>query len=437
MINNLFIFRRDLRLHDNTALLEASRNCDNLYTCFIFDERQIYNNPYKSDHALDFMIGSIVEIKEEINKLSGNLIIRSGKYIEELKVIIENEEINFVYINIDYTHFARERDKEIIDLCNELGIGLRTFSDYLLCDPGSVLTREGEPYRVFTYFFNAAKNHLVKKPDSMNVDNFSISKTKDKYFPEVKILFSNTNIQGRRIGLKLLNSLKESSVWNGNNLFSRSDLAPHIKFGTLSIREIYFNCNHILDFIRALYWREFFTHIAYLNPLVFGNEFRYSNINWQNDDVKFDLWKNGKTGFPLIDAGMRELIKTGRMANRVRMVSAVFFCKNLMLNWRDGERYFASKLVDYDPSINNGNWQWCSGTGCDAMPYFRYFNPYTQQKKFDPKGTYVKKWVNELNDSEGSKLSDPKYLEKIGYLTPIIDLKESIEKYKILFKSSR
>jgi deoxyribodipyrimidine photo-lyase len=447
---SIFIFRRDLRIVDNTALVEATEKSNVVLPCFIFDLQQIAKNEYFSPKAFRFMLESLLELKEEISKKGGKLSFYQGKPEDIVKKIIEKEKPKALFANKDYTPFSTSRDEKIEKICKNHGIRFYSYHDILLSPPEKNLKHDGTPYTIFTAYYKNAKKNPVKKPLSLETSNYSNHKMEGS---DDNILFellskypANKFLQGgRKAGLEKLKNAKKlvdyDKVRDFPEISGTSGLSPHLKFGTISIREVYWGIRDSLTqfhpLIRQLYWRDFFTNIAFYYPHVFGAPFKnkYKRIIWDNNGKKFEAWKKGLTGFPIVDAGMRELNETGIMHNRVRMITASFLVKDLHIDWRLGEKYFAQKLADYDPCINNGNWQWVASTGCDAQPYFRIFNPWLQQKKFDPNCTYIKKWVPEL------KNLDPKTIHSLwldfpkdlNYPKPIVfhdkEAKKSKENY--------
>lgn len=405
----LHIFRRDLRLQDNTALLHALKNSDKVIPCFIFDSRQISKNTYKSNNAIQFMINSLNELDKELKKKKSKLYVFYGTAETVVKKLLSKLPITLLTHNKDYTPFSIKRDKALEKLCTPKNIEYIALDDALLNPPQKVLKSDKKPYTVFTPYMRKAKKYKVDTPVQNKHSNY--------YTASIPGLISQTNIKrfykenkdikvtgGRTEGLKLLKkgiALKNyKASRNIPALDHTTHLSAHHKFGTISIRESYHAMKYArqVDMLTELYWRDFFTQITYHFPHVIGSAFRekYNKLSWSKSQKNFDTWCNGQTGFPIIDAGMCELNTTGYMHNRIRMIVASFLVKDLHIDWRWGEQYFAQQLVDYDPAVNNGNWQWAASTGCDAQPYFRIFNPWLQQKKFDPECTYIKKWIPEL-----------------------------------------
>ncbi len=406
---SLFIFRRDLRLYDNTALLQALEDSEHVIPCFIFDPHQVTEkNHYRSTNALQFMLESLADLKEQLKEHNGHLYLFYGTPHEVIKQLFETARFDAVFVNQDYTPYSLERDAHIEKACKQLKIDFNSYHDLLLHAPDSVLTQAGKPYTVFTPFYRAALKMPVTEPRGNNHKNYYAHKILAEKDPREILNDFNKEIfvhGGRENGLKILKHIDSFQEYeNTRDLpeLKTTGLSAHNKFGTISIREEFHTMvkhlgpMHML--VRQLYWRDFYTQIAAHFPRVFGHSYleKYENLHWKNDPHLFKLWCQGKTGFPIVDAGMRQLNTTGWMHNRVRMIVASFLTKDLHIDWRLGEKYFAQKLVDYDPAVNNGSWQWAASTGCDPQPYFRIFNPWLQQQKFDPECTYIKRWVPEL-----------------------------------------
>jgi deoxyribodipyrimidine photo-lyase len=356
-----------------------------------------------------------------------------------------------VYFNRDYTPFSVKRDLAIQAVCEAAGVPCHVFDDALLNPPGSVIKQSGGPYTVFTPFFNKASLIAVTKPQAFGKGRFWTRpiKGEDPQALDKVSVAANPSLAvkgGRGEAVALLKKLTAYK-----NYASQRDvlaeggttrLSAHLKFGTVSVREVFqaiqkaLGADHPL--IRQLYWRDFFTHIAYHFPHVFGGSFyeQYDRIAWSQDEAAFQAWCEGKTGFPIVDAGMRELNATGSMHNRARMITASFLVKDLHIDWRRGERYFAQKLVDYDPAVNNGNWQWAASTGCDHQPYFRIFNPWRQQERFDPDCRYIKRWVSELQ-ALSAKAIHSLYKDGpcLGYPAMIVDHAIQAEEAKEMYRS--
>ena len=422
--NGLFIFRRDLRIVDNHGLLLANSLCHNIFTIFIFTPEQVGNsNDYKSNNAIQFMIESLKDLSSEISKKDGHLYTFYGNNTTIVKKCLSLFKIDFVCFNKDYTPYAIDRDTSIIELCNSQDVVCETATDYYLYEPGTIFSSSGkEPYKKFTPYYEECKRHKLDLPVKYKTISFS---KKSGDLEGLKIINLNDALQkfvgskgenldilvhgGRELGLLKLNksflSQKKYSTTRNDMSKGTSQLSAYIKFGCISIREVYskFKTNH--EFIRQLIWRDFYANILYNFPKALGKSIRpnYNKIKWNHNNRWFEAWKNGETGFPLVDAGMREMNITGYMHNRARLITSSFLVKTLLIDWRYGEKYFANKLTDYDPASNNGNWQWIAGGGADSMPYFRIFNPWQQSKENDSDANYIKRWIPEL---ENVKVND-------------------------------
>lgn len=447
----LHIFRRDLRLYDNTALLDALKLSESVIPCFIFDKRQIENNEYKSNNCIQFMMHSLQELDHNLKQKNSKLYFFYGIAEEVIAKLIGQLNIKAIFINRDYTPFSRKRDEKIANICRDFNIDFHTYADALLHEPEEISKPNDQPYTVFTHFFKKAVQLNVPKPRTNSYENYyqkAIS-LEDKHITTKLLKINNPTIfvkGGRTEALSLLKKIKDfknyENIRNFPALQGTTHLSAHNKFGTLSVREFYASIVKNLGkghpLLKELIWRDFFTHIAFHFPRVFGEAFhgKYNNIIWSENEKHFQAWCEGRTGFPIVDAGMRELNTTGFMHNRVRMIVASFLTKDLHIDWRLGEKYFAQKLVDYDPSVNNGNWQWVASTGCDAQPYFRIFNPWLQQQKFDPDCQYIKYWIPELEIMSSNSIHKL-YKEKLttDYPLTIIDHAEESQKAKIAYKN--
>ncbi len=409
---SLFLFRRDLRLEDNTGLVFALQSSDVVIPAFIFTPEQIEDNPYRSDHCLKFMVGCLEDLANELRKKGGELFLFRGKSAEIVGECLLKLGVEAVFVNRDYTPYSQQRDKELEQVCDAHNVGFYSFDDALLHPPEATVKRDGTPYMIFTpYFRNASKLEVLAPVRNQEVNYFQGSiafaegrSILSKILPEDVV--QNSLVGGRVEALKILKRLNSFENYEQTRDFpaeeSSTSLSPYLKFTVCSCREVYAAICHNLGvhhaLIRSLYWRDFFTSIAFFFPHVFEGCFhsKFDRLEWSNDQHAFERWCKGNTGFPIVDAGMREMNQTGFMHNRVRMIVASFLIKDLHIDWRWGEKYFAQTLVDYDPAVNNGNWQWAASTGTDAQPYFRIFNPWSQQKKFDSNCVYIKKWVPEL-----------------------------------------
>jgi deoxyribodipyrimidine photo-lyase len=444
----LFVFNRDLRIIDNRALSASLQQAKQVTCAFVVDP--VFNSsPDKKRYAKQFLLGALIDLDDSLHELESYLILLTGSYVDVLINYIKSNNIDSVFVNCEYAHYGVTRFNLLKHALNKVGVALYAFHDSLLFPPGFILKDDGEPYKMFTPFYRRAKTYLVESV--VNTKSYSNLTRRSsgmhgldaaKLAEYWQIDMPYYSISDKRISF--VNGL--SSLGNYENLRdvpaleSTSKLSVHLKFGTLSIRQAYWAIHDQLGgdspILRQLYWRDFFTHIGFLFPHVFQQEFnvRFSHIAWENSLEKFTAWCNGETGFPIVDAGMRELNQTGFMHNRVRMIVASFLVKDLHIDWRWGERYFADKLIDYDPAVNNGNWQWAASTGCDAQPYFRIFNPWLQQKKFDAKCEYIYRWVPELCNKP-IKTIHQWYLQiqTKDYPLPIVDHALRSKQAKVLF----
>ncbi|MGR3973138.1 MAG: deoxyribodipyrimidine photo-lyase [Candidatus Rhabdochlamydia sp.] len=401
----LFIFRRDLRLEDNNGLAYALTHSETVIPCFIFTPEQVENNPYKGTRSLQFMIECLEDLEQALHAHGATLYLFYGTPSDVVKTCIEELQIDSVIFNQDYTPYSQKRDHAIETVCTQHHVSCLSFEDLLLHPTEQLLKQDGSAYVVFTPFYHHAASFPINQSNLTSLDNYfkhpiSFAKSQTLYH---QLLPSRHNQLkgGRKEGLQLLKQLGKDKLsppfYLGQPV---THLSPHLKFTTCSIREVYAAFKHHHQDVRALYWRDFFSTIALKFPHVFKGAFHpeFDALEWSEDLHAFKTWCEGMTGFPLVDAGLRELNQTGLMHNRARMVTASFLIKDLHLNWQWGEKYFANHLIDYDPAVNNGNWQWVASTGCDRQPYFRIFNPWLQQKKFDPDCLYIKQWIPELQE---------------------------------------
>jgi deoxyribodipyrimidine photo-lyase len=393
---SVFWFRRDLRIENNVGLSLALSNESCVLPLFIFDQNILDDLP-SDDPRVSFIYECLEQLNVKLRIFNSSLQCLKGDPIEVWGKLIATYDISRVYANKDYEPYARERDREVEHLLAKHSIAFRTCKDQVIHEEFDVLKNNGSPYTVFTPYRNKwlsirrtidvgepiAYNNLIK-------ENF--------VFPKLTSLgFVKAEIKVKPDTLEHLDAYARSRDFPGLN--GTTLLGPHLRFGTISIRKLIRALKPEHDsFLNELIWREFFMQILFHFPHVVTENFRskYDHVEWLNNSQDFEHWCRGETGYPLVDAGMRQLNTTGYMHNRVRMVTASFLCKHLLIDWRLGEAYFAEKLLDYELSSNNGNWQWAAGTGCDAAPYFRIFNPTAQLKKFDKSYTYVKKWVAEF-----------------------------------------
>ena len=391
---SIFWFRRDLRLNDNHGLYKALEAPFPVLPIFIFDT-DIIGELETDDPRVTFIHDQINELNQLLKASSGGIYCLQGPPLEVWNQILNEFEVHSVYANEDYEPYAIIRDQNVGQLLSTKGITFNLFKDQVIFAKNDIVKEDGAPYTVFTPYKNKwwKSFGLSPLPDYSN-PNFQQLYPNNFPFPSLAdIGFKRSSIKVLKYNLEHLAQYQQIRDYPG--IDQTTKLSPHLRFGTVSIREIVRKSVNYSTFVNELIWREFFMQILYHFPQVVGANFKrkYDQIPWRNVPEEFELWKQGNTGYPLVDAGMRELNKTGYMHNRVRMVVASFLCKHLLIDWRWGEAYFAKKLLDYELSSNNGNWQWAAGTGCDAAPYFRVFNPSSQAGKFDPQQDYIKKWV--------------------------------------------
>jgi deoxyribodipyrimidine photo-lyase len=400
----IFWFRRDLRLQDNAGLYEALKRGNNVQCIFIFDT-EILQHLKENDQRVSIIHSFVSELKNELEKQGSNLKTYFGKPLDIFKAITRENLITAVYTNHDYEPYSKARDLEIRKLLESNHIEFNTFKDQCVFEKKEVTKDDGTPYTVFTPYMKKWKQKLLKYHyKSYPTEKYYTNLIKAE--PSDVILLSEMKFKTHSIHIPDKDSY-ESQIENYHETRNypafkngTTRLSVHLRFGTISIRKLVSIALIINEtWLNELIWRDFYMMILHHFPHVCNSSFKpkYDHIQWRNDEKEFELWCQGKTGYPIVDAGMRELNATGFMHNRVRMIVASFLTKHLLIDWRWGENYFAEKLIDFDLSANNGGWQWASGSGCDAAPYFRIFNPTEQTKKFDQKHEYIKKWVPEYS----------------------------------------
>ena len=403
---NIFWFRRDLRLEDNAALYHALKNGMPVLPIFIFDKNILDKLDNKADRRVSFIHHSLKAIQEELIKLSSSLQVFHDTAENVFKELITTCNIASVFTNHDYEPYAKIRDENISAILKEKKINLFTFKDQVIFEKDEVIKDDGKPYTVFTPYSRKWKTVLSSfYPEQYNCKKYysNFIKKPAAPIPSLKqIGFKETTLPfpEMKFDVELIKHYSEQR--NFPAIKGTSKLGVHLRFGTISIRQLLLQTKGLSEtFLNELIWRDFYQMILWQFPQVGkGDSFKpaYDKIEWRRDTGEFEKWCRGQTGYPIVDAGMRELNETGFIHNRVRMIVASFLCKHLLLDWRLGEAYFAEKLLDFDLAANNGGWQWASGSGCDAAPYFRIFNPYLQTKMFDPKLEYIKKWVPEFQE---------------------------------------
>ncbi|REC51005.1 deoxyribodipyrimidine photo-lyase [Chryseobacterium piscium] len=397
---NIFWFRRDLRLSDNTALNAALQSDQKVLPIFIFDTEILDQLENKSDRRLDYIHQALEKINNELKNHTSGIRTYLGKPIDIFKEIINEFDVETVFCNRDYEPQAIKRDKEIYDFLQKNNVEFKGFKDQVIFEKNEIVKNDGLPYTVFTPFSKKWKEKLYQteiNSTKINFENFHQFKAKNIHSLK-EIGFKKTDMVFVEpvLDKKIIEDYDKYRDFPALDQTTRLGIA--LRFGTISVRKcVKYASEHNETWLNELIWREFFMQILYHFPKVVTKCFKekYENIQWRNNEDEFKLWCEGKTGYPIVDAGIRQLNETGFMHNRVRMVVASFLTKHLLIDWRWGEAYFAEKLLDYELSSNNGNWQWAAGCGCDAAPYFRIFNPSEQTKKFDKDQKYIKKWLPE------------------------------------------
>ncbi|MEM9679311.1 MAG: deoxyribodipyrimidine photo-lyase [Bacteroidota bacterium] len=427
---NIFWFRRDLRLHDNAGFYQALKDELNVLPIFIFDTEILGKLP-ENDARVTFIHRALQNMREKLqNEYGSNIALFHGKPVDVYKNLISEYEISTVFTNHDYEPYATERDYEIKNLLEAHQIAFKTFKDQVIFEKDEVVKKDGTPYVVYTPYMRSWKA-LFETTDLEAYDTFSYFNNliQEKNLPNLSLSDmgfspSEQQIPDYNVSPKLIQEYEDTRNFPAKDATSR--LGPHLRFGTVSVRDMMRKAiaedNEI--FWQELIWREFFMQILWHFPHTSEHAFKskYDRIEWRNDEADFKAWCEGKTGYPLVDAGMRQLNETGFMHNRVRMLVGSFLCKHLLIDWRWGEAYFAEKLHDYEMASNIGNWQWVAGSGVDAAPYFRIFNPTSQIKKFDKDLKYIKQWVPDF--------------QELTYPTPIVDHKMARERCLVTYKKA-
>lgn len=422
---SVFWFRRDLRLEDNVGLHAALKRGNPVLCVFIFDE-EILEELDKTDARVEFIHAQLASIHQELRNFQSSLICLHGQVLEAFADVLKRFKVGAVYTNRDYEPYARTRDYSVRELLHSKDVEFHTFKDQVIFEPGEILKTNHEPYTVFTPF----KNAWLAKYERIDPVSIPRSGFLPIHFdiPSLEQLgFYSSAIKVRPFNLTDLTDYAQTR--DIPSLDGTSYLSAHLRFGTVGIRTVFAQLkNAPPSFLNELIWREFFMHILYHFPFSVESAFKpaYDQIPWRNDPEEFKKWCDGETGYPLVDAGMRQLKATGLMHNRVRMVTASFLCKHLLIDWRWGEAHFARQLLDFDLSANVGNWQWAAGSGCDAAPYFRVFNPTEQQRKFDPEFVYIRQWLPEYGTD--------------AYPAPMVDhdyaRQRALDRYKDALKQS-
>ena len=425
----VFWFRRDLRLNDNSGLYYALQTGENVLPLFIFDEEILKSLSDKSDRRLTFIADQLKNLKSILEQHGSSLLVKYGKPLEVFKLLAREYSLNEIYTNHDYEPYARQRDENVGKWLKSQNIGFKTFKDQVIFERDEVLKDDRNPYTVYTPYMKRWKALL----SNTILQSFASEKLLDRCVkmppqPDIDLkkasfTYLKSDYPASVVDVEIIRNYDKTR--DIPSIEGTSKLSVHLRFGTISIRElvrIALENNPV--FLNELIWREFYMMILWHYPQVVTGSFRpqYDNVQWINDEKQFIAWCEGRTGFPIVDAGMRQLNATGYMHNRVRMITASFLTKHLLIDWRWGEAYFAEKLLDFELSSNNGGWQWAAGSGCDAAPYFRVFNPELQTRKFDPELKYIKKWLPEFGKS--------------AYPEPIVDHRFARERVLTAYKKA-
>ncbi len=409
----IFWFRRDLRLQDNAGLYHALKSGDPVIPVFIFDRDILDQLSDRTDARVTFIFDAIEDLRQQLEALGSTLLVEYGRPIEVFAKLLSEYSIGHVFTNRDYEPYALDRDEQVASLLKENGVSFQDYKDHVIFDGDEVVKADGTPYTVFTPYSRKWKARLetdLRAGGEGPLSYFFKGYPTEKYFgnfaqmepipgptlENMEFTRSEIDIPGKEVNQKLIREYQ--SKRNFPAVRGTSRLGIHFRFGTISVREKARKAQKLSEtFLNELIWRDFYSQILSHFPHVAKHPFRrkYDHVQWRNNEEEFKRWCEGMTGYPIVDAGMRELNATGFMHNRVRMITASFLTKHLLIDWRWGEAYFAEKLLDFDLASNNGGWQWAAGTGTDAAPYFRIFNPYSQQSKFDKDMKYIRKWVPE------------------------------------------
>ena len=404
----IFWFRRDLRLTDNHGLYRALDISKNVLPIFIFDIEILSQLENKEDKRVDFIFQTLNTINQYLEKKGKSIKIFHGKPLEIFKKLANDYLIENVFCNEDYEPSGIKRDGEIESFLTQKNIVFKQFKDQVHFHKDEILKSDGNPYSIYTpyskqWFLKYREQKVEIYPSEKHLQNLINVEKQNVTLEQIGFKKTNYEFESPKLEASILKTYHETRDFPTTKT---SEMSVHLRFGTISVRKLAFEAEKLNEtYLKELIWREFFMQILYHFPKVINESFKrkYDNISWLHDEKNLKNWQEGKTGYPIVDAGMRQLNESGFMHNRVRMVCASFFTKHLLMDWRIGEAYFAEKLLDYDLSANNGNWQWSAGTGCDSAPYFRVFNPEEQQKKFDPDFKYIKKWVKEFGTKDYPK----------------------------------
>lgn len=425
---NLFWFRRDLRVADNHGFYRALISNLPVLPVFIYDTN-IINDLEDDDPRVEFISNEVNRLKEEFERNNSTMWIYHGKPLDAFKRLWVEYDIDTIFANEDYEPYARERDARIDEFLKARGVKFRKLKDHLIFHKDDILKADGKPYTVFTPYSKKWKDKLSQigletYPSEKHLGNLlKMAPLNDVKLRDIGFRRGRLEFPEKKMDKKVLKNYEAQRDFPGIEGTSR--LGIHLRFGTISIRKLTRKAlKHSSVYLNELIWRNFYMDILWHFPHVENGAFKpeYNYIPWLNSEKDFARWCEGKTGYPIVDAGMRQLNETGYMHNRVRMITASFLCKHLLIDWRWGEAYFAEKLLDYELASNNGGWQWAAGTGCDAAPYFRVFNPTLQTQKFDPDFIYIRQWV-------------PEY-DELTYPHPMVDHKMARQRAIDMYKKS-
>jgi len=437
----VMLFHRDLRIVDNTALNFLIKNKCTIIPLFILTPEQIDNNKLKSLNSIQFMMESLSDLDKN---LKGNLWVMRGDTIKVLAFLKEKHDFQFLVYNRDYTPYALSRDEKVDKWCQKNKCEVFSFDDILLVDTLIVKSQNDTFYKTFTQYYNNASRLPIRKVNNIKLN---LNYVLDSKYPLDKMTYViNDDIAihgGRKNALQIFKNIRQFKNYAETRdipSIKTTQLSAHNKFGTVSIREVYVAFRKIKELVKQLYWRDFYFYAGYHFPqmYLYAHLLKKPNrqIKWQDNKVNLEKWKNGMTGFPLVDAGMRQMNKTGFMHNRVRMMVAMFLTKYLLINWMYGERYFTTKLVDIDRAQNVGNWNWSSSFGLDHTSFPRLMNPWTQSKKYDPDAKYIKTWIPELKNISAEAIHkwDVEYTSDVMYPKPMIDQKKAYSQFMVFYK---
>lgn len=453
---SIFIFTRDLRLDDNIGLIKALGESSKVIPIFIFNKTQIDDklNKYKSDNSVQFMCESLIDLDKQLKNVGSKLFMFYGDNKTIIRRLLESTKSDAVYITQDYSPFAKQRENDFKNICKECDVKFNFSEGHMLTGVSKVLKGDNTPYVKFTPYYNVAKNIKIGVVEKNKHKNYVSDKYKIEYeYKKDLKKFYKENDEiivrgGREKAVQILKSLHDFKNYNIDRdvpSHNTTLLSAYLKFGCISVRELYHTTKKNLastnKLVIQLYWRDFYMQVLYHHPRVINGPMKENYvIKWENKKSWFKKWCEGKTGIPMVDAGMRQMNKIGWMHNRSRMIVSNFLIKILRIDWRWGEKYFARKLVDYDVANNNGGWQWGSSTGTDSQPYFRVFNPFRQSEKFDHDCEYIKKWIPELKNVPQKDIHN--WIEKYKtyeniYIKPIVtDLNEEFKKTLKIYKDA-